>query len=58
MGKVELKFPEQEFFIEYSCERCTVCVKYLSSIPLNVENSDLLMYQFNNLSFDSSTVSL
>lgn len=54
----DVKFPEQEFIVEYSCERSSICVKYVTPMQLNVENSDLLMFQFNNLSFDSSNVSL
>lgn len=33
-------------------------MKYITNLQLTVENSDLLMFQLNNLSFDSSNVSL
>lgn len=48
-----------EYYIEYSSERNSICVKlYMPSINVNVETSDFLMFQSNVLTFEAVNVSI
>ena len=44
--------------IEYIPSKYILSVKYITSIELNVENTDLIMFQCNNIAYHWSNVSM
>lgn len=50
---------DSEFYIEYSSERNSICVRlFVPTIQVNVDTSDLLMFHSNVLTFEAVNVSI
>lgn len=49
---------KNEFLIEYMPGKGILSVKYITSIELNIENTDLIMFQCNSIAFHWSNVSM
>lgn len=51
-------FNKNEYLIEYMSGKGIVSVKYITGIELNIENTDLIMFQCNSIAFHWSNVSM
>lgn len=49
---------KNEFLIEYMPAKGIISVKYITAIELNIENTDLIMFQCNSIAFHWSNVSM
>ena len=47
-----------EYLIEYMGGKGVLSVRYVTSIELNIENTDLLMFHCNYLSYNWSNITL
>ena len=48
-----------EFFVDYSSERNSICVRLLMpNITVNVDSSDFLMFQSNVLTYEAVNISI
>lgn len=47
-----------DFIIEYQTSKSLLVVKYITSIELNIETTDLLMFLCNNIAFHWSYVTV
>ena len=56
--KEKEKASRNECIIEYHAGRSMICVKYVTSIELNIENNDVLMFHCNYMSTQFDNISL
>ncbi|CAM5999906.1 unnamed protein product [Sphagnum balticum] len=49
---------KNEYTIEYIPAKGLLCVKYVTNIELNIENTDLVMFQCNNIAYNWSNVTM
>ena len=61
MKSTQSKLPEpakNEFIVELMAAKGLLIVKYITPIELSIENTDLVMFQCNNIAYHWSNVNM